>query len=116
MVTALCLPLSLTAHCSPFLPSGDTTEETVEQITLRLSLCFYSFPSFLGNPLTDRISPIPNGTRHPALLGRLAPRAGPIPTNHLILRALYVTLKGDEVIWVQRTQDLIQEGRNLMSN
>lgn len=28
------------AHCSPFLPSGDITEETVEQITLRLSLCF----------------------------------------------------------------------------
>lgn len=61
------LALSLTpAAGGPFLPSGDTTEETVEQITLRLSLCFYSFPSFLGNPLAEfSQSPAAPSTQHP---------------------------------------------------
>lgn len=48
----LCLPLSLPAHCSPFLPSGDSTEETGRKPPQRLWFCFYSLPNVLAHLLT----------------------------------------------------------------
>lgn len=79
------LPLSLTAHCSPFLPSGDTTEETVEQNHAEAFTVLLQFSKLPSKP-ADCISPNPNGTQHPApstaqcwLLGRLSLGPGPFP-------------------------------------
>lgn len=92
------MPLSLPAHCSPFLPSGDTTETVEENYT---EACFVS--TKLSSKPADCISPTPNSTQHPIVVAAGWPQVQvTIPTNYS--SEYFVTLKGKEVTWVQRTQ------------
>lgn len=66
-VPALCWPLSLLAHCSPFLPSGDATEETVEQNHAEAFALFLQLTR-LPSKSADCNSPTPNSTQHPIVV------------------------------------------------
>lgn len=60
----LCLPLSLPAHCSPFLPSGDSTEETWKKTTAEALVLFLQLTKRPSTP-ADCVSLTPNSTQHP---------------------------------------------------